>query len=123
VQPERDIRIVKGQMSALDPSVSPADVGGGDYKKYPPPHGNSAMLIDATAKWPYPPVSLPARAFMENARKIWDELELPKLTPKNPWYGYDLGAWTKELEQEAALAVQGEHYKTGEKLAQQRVKL
>lgn len=123
VQPDRDIRIVKGMISALDPSTAPPEVPDGDFRRYPPPHGNSAILIDATAKWAYPPVSLPARRFMENARQIWDELGLPELKPKQPWYGYDLGAWTKELEQEAALAVQGEHYKTGEKLAQRRVKL
>jgi hypothetical protein len=39
-----------------------------------------------------------------------------------PWYGYSLGFWTKEFEEEAELALKGEHYKTGEKLAKQRVK-
>jgi len=28
---------------------------------------------------------------MENARKIWQELELPTLQPREPWFGYELG--------------------------------
>ena len=43
---------------------------------------------------------------MERARVIWEEeLKLPRLKPQAPWYGYDLGAWTDELEHQAKLAV------------------
>ena len=59
---------------------------------------------------------------MERSRQIWEEEGLPKLTPKVPWYGYPLGYWTKEHEEEAELALKGEHYKTGEKLAKKRIK-
>ena len=51
---------------------------------------------------------------MENAKEIWEELGLPELTPRKPWYGYTLGAWTKEDEDEAAIAVRGEHFVDGE---------
>ena len=45
---------------------------------------------------------------------IWEEeLKLPKLKPQAPWYGYDLGAWTDELEHQAALAVRGDYWETG----------
>ena len=60
---------------------------------------------------------------MERARQIWEEEGLPKLNPKQPWYGYPLGYWTEENEEEAELALKGEHHQTGEKLARQRVKL
>ncbi len=81
------------------------------------------MLINATTKWDYPPVSLPRKEFMEKAAQIWEEEGLPKLNLTKPWFGYSLGFWTKEFEEEAELAVQGEYYKTGEKLARRRVKL
>ncbi|MDP2718259.1 MAG: UbiD family decarboxylase, partial [Dehalococcoidia bacterium] len=65
---------------------------------------------------------LPKKEFMERAKELWDELGLPALSPKVPWHGYSLGYWTKENEEEAELALQGEHYKTGEKLEKQRIK-
>ena len=80
-------------------------------------------MIDATKKWDYPPVSLPKKEFMERARQIWEEEGLPKLKPKAPWHGYSLGYWPKESEEEAELAIRGEYYQTGEKLAKQRTKL
>ena len=83
--------------------------------------GCSALLIDATRKWDYPPVSLPKREFMERARQLWERLELPKLQPQEPWFGYQLGAWSEEDEEEAQLALRGEHYQTGEKRAKRRV--
>ncbi|MBW1998934.1 MAG: hypothetical protein JRJ29_13350 [Deltaproteobacteria bacterium] len=57
---------------------------------------------------------------MERAQQIWEEEGLPKLTPVKPWYGYSLGFWTKDFEEEADLALQGKHFVTGEKLAKQR---
>src|SRR2546422_5609432 len=48
----------------------------------------------------FPPVSLPKREYMEKAKKIWEELGLPPLFPKPPWYGYSLGDWDEELEEE-----------------------
>lgn len=118
VQPHRDMQVTMGRISAEDPSGAPQDA---DDRRYPLPSGNSALLIDATIKFPYPPVSLPKKEFMEKAKKLWEEEGLPKLTPRVPWYGYPLGYWTKEFEEEAELALKGEHYKTGKKLEQQRV--
>ena len=123
VQPHRDIRIVQGMIAALDHSVAPPAEPDRDWKRYPNPTGNSAMLVDATRKWDYPPVSLPKKEFMERAREIWEAEGLPGLRPRQPWYGYSLGYWTKENEEESELAVRGEHYKTGGKLAEQRVSL
>jgi 4-hydroxy-3-polyprenylbenzoate decarboxylase len=77
-------------------------------------------LIDATMKWPYPPLSLPKKEFMDRAQELWHELQFPKLDLQNPWYGYSLGHWTEEEAHEAELAVQGRHYETGAKLRQMR---
>ena len=57
---------------------------------------------------------------MENARKIWERLDLPKLTPQAPWFGYDLGGWNDDLDAQAKLAVKGESALTGMKIAQMR---
>jgi 4-hydroxy-3-polyprenylbenzoate decarboxylase len=81
---------------------------------------DSAVLIDATLKENFPPISLPKRQYMENAKKIWEELGLPKLKPEAPWYGYDLGEWNDDLEHMAQLAVQGDYWETGKVIAQLR---
>ena len=59
---------------------------------------------------------------MERAREIWEEQGLPPLTPKKPWFGYELGYWTDEDREEAELALKGEHFKTGEKISKSRIK-
>ena len=74
-----------------------------------------ALLINAVRPWPYAPVSLPRKEFMDRSKSIWEELGLPSLKPRMPWYGYNLGAWTKQDEQEAELAVKGEYFVTGDK--------
>ncbi|MEI9476728.1 MAG: UbiD family decarboxylase, partial [Deltaproteobacteria bacterium] len=121
MQPHRDVQVVTGKMNQLDPSAVPPNT---PYEQaiYPPPSGTSALLIDATMKWTYPPVSLPKREFMENALQIWKELGLPELKPKRPWYGYELGEWTEENRIDAERALRGEHYKTGEERTTRRAK-
>jgi len=123
MQPGRDVRIEKSQTMALDHSlVSPYEIASRDptaAKKVA-----SVLLIDATRKWPYPPISLPARPYMENALRLWQELELPLLAElQKPWFGYTLGYWNEELEEEVELAVKGDYYRTGEKLAGRRKKV
>ena len=81
-----------------------------------------ALLINAVRPWPYTPVSLPRKEFMERSKQIWEELELPPLKPRMPWYGYSLGDWATEDEEEAELAVKGEYFATGEKQTKQRQK-
>lgn len=119
MQPEQDVLITRSTGVGLDPSVAPPEELREGRRGEARP---SAILIDATRKWDFPPVSLPKKEFMERARKIWEEEGLPPLTPKVPWYGYSLGYWTKEDEEEAELALRGEHYKTGEKQAKNRSK-
>jgi UbiD family decarboxylase len=70
--------------------------------------GDSTLLIDATLKSTAPPLALPSRELMENAKKIWDELKLPSITPQPPWHGYSLGDWADDWETFARRAVKGE---------------
>ncbi|MBI4330574.1 MAG: UbiD family decarboxylase [Chloroflexi bacterium] len=119
MQPHRDIRIIPGKNAPLDPSAAPPEALAGK-KTYKP---TSAELIDATRKWPYPPVSLPGKKFMEKAGQMWEAEGLPALTPKTPWFGYSLGSWTEENREEADLAVRGEWEKTGEKFLRNRLQI
>jgi 4-hydroxy-3-polyprenylbenzoate decarboxylase len=73
-----------------------------------PPRIDSAMLIDATMKTPMPPLALPKKEYMENAKLLWERLGLPALKPEMPWYGYSLGDWTEEWDRNAAQATRGE---------------
>jgi UbiD family decarboxylase len=81
---------------------------------------DASVLIDATLKEDFPPVSLPKREFMENAKVIWDELGLPELKPEVPWFGYSLGEWSEEFDVAAQRAVDGEYFETGKSIAQRR---
>ena len=83
-------------------------------------HQDSAVLMNATLKEDFPPISLPKREFMEHAKTLWEELGLPPLKPQAPWFGYSLGNWSEEFEEEASAAVNGDYFQTGEKLAQRR---
>ena len=55
---------------------------------------DASVLIDATMKEDFPPISLPKREYMERAKAIWEELGLPALRPQAPWFGYSLGEWS-----------------------------
>jgi 4-hydroxy-3-polyprenylbenzoate decarboxylase len=83
---------------------------------------DASVLIDATMKEDFPPISLPKREYMERAREIWEELGLPKLKPESPWFGYSLGEWSDELERSAELAVKGDYFETGKLLVKRRRK-
>jgi UbiD family decarboxylase len=110
-QPHRDMKVVQGRSAILDQSAMPHSLETSYTAHYPTsnsgPQGASAMLLDATRKWPYTPVSLPKQPYMERAKAIWEELGFPTLRPRMPWYGYDLGVWPKEFAELAELGEQG----------------
>src|SRR5437016_3677678 len=83
---------------------------------------DASVLIDATLKENFPPISLPKREYMERAKVIWEELGLPKLKPESPWFGYSLGEWPEELERAAERAVKGDYFETGKLLVKRRRK-
>ena len=110
MQPHRDIQIRDIKVSTgLDFSLAPPS-----SREQVVEQRGSAVLIDATRKWEYPPVSLPRREFMDKAQAIWRELDLPPLELKKPWFGYNLGSWSEEDQADAERALRGEHYSTGE---------
>jgi UbiD family decarboxylase len=111
MSPHRDMQILQGR----DPGHGPKPRGGDHDGEL-----DSAMLINAMLKQPYPPVSLPTREYMEHARDIWEELGLPALQPEAPWYGYSLGDWHPVFEAQARRAVAGDYWRTGEELARRR---
>jgi len=132
-QPHRDMHIVKiPAPDVMDYSVdSPAEreLVSGELPSFIPVEPDklpvsSCLLVNATMKWLYPPISLPKKEYMEGALKIWQELGLPQLGKlRDPWYGYSLGYWSEEYEKQAQLAVKSEYYQTGEMLAKKRRKV
>jgi 3-polyprenyl-4-hydroxybenzoate decarboxylase len=107
-KPHRDLQVIRGKDGGHSPRVGVETRDDAE---------DSAMLINATLRMSFPPVSLPKREYMERAAQIWDELDLPPLKPEAPWHGYSLGQWSDEFEEEARLAVEGRWLETGEKLA------
>ncbi len=85
------------------------------------PTTESILLIDATLKVDFPPVALPKREYMEKAKGIWQELNLPPLKPESPWCGYSLGEWNEEWDTCASLAAQSDWLLNG-KRSQQFIK-
>ena len=76
--------------------------------------GESALLVDATAKHDMPPLALPAKEYMVRSKEIWEELNLPRITPKAPWYGYNLGDWEDLWQEFADNACRGDWAINGE---------
>jgi 4-hydroxy-3-polyprenylbenzoate decarboxylase len=109
-QPHRDVKVIQGRSAGLDDSVAPGGASAGE-RSYPTSltsqQGASMMLVDATRKWAYPPVSLPRREYMERAQELWQELGLPPLRPRTPWHGVSLGRWPEAAARLVELAEQG----------------
>ena len=122
MQPHRDLKITTHKFAGLDPSAAPPGAPVGEAR-FPSPSGCSALLMDATRKWPYPPVALPGKKYMEAAKVKWESLGLPLLTPKMPWFGYSLGHWQDEDVENAELAVKGDYETVAARLRQKGVKL
>lgn len=103
--PIEDVQLIPHRAGGHGPK---AGAGGGD----------STMLIDATLKHPTSPLALPAKSYMENARHLWEEmakdLDLPRLSVKAPWHGYDLGDWSAEWQSFADAATAGQWRANGE---------
>ena len=81
---------------------------------------NSTMLIDATSKNLMPPLALPAKEFMDDAKTLWEKIGLPTLSPQAPWHGVHLGDWGETWERFAQAAVKGQWEQNGKISLQRR---
>jgi 4-hydroxy-3-polyprenylbenzoate decarboxylase len=117
-QPHKDVKIVRDRPFGATPIGMVATHPSSRYD-----NSESSLLIDATRKADFPPLSLPKKEYMVRAREIWEELGLPKLQPQEPWHGYLMGLWPEDLAQEAELAAHSEHEKVWEKLRNTRVQV
>ncbi|MFC1870475.1 UbiD family decarboxylase [Chloroflexota bacterium] len=122
-QPHRDCRIVTHPSPTLvDLSLAPSEeLERLRAETNPEMPESSIMLINATLKWPYPPVSLPTKEFMEKALQLWEKEGLPPLKLTEPWWGHNLGYWSDEDKEKAERAVRGEYYQTGDNVATRRM--
>ncbi len=72
-QPQEDLTVLhEGGSSGLDPSAAPTGSGRGRLRSQRK-QDYSRVLINATRKWPYPPVALPRKDFMDRSLQIWGE--------------------------------------------------
>ena len=117
-QPHRDIKVVGDRPFGATPIGMVATHPSSRYDNF-----ESSLLIDATRKADFPPLSLPKKEYMVRAREIWEELGLPELDPQEPWHGYLMGLWPEEFDKEAALAAAGGYDKVGEGLRKTRVEV
>ena len=83
---------------------------------------DSTLLMDATMKSDMPPLALPKKPYMEDAKRIWEDMGLPQLRPQSPWFGYSLGDWSPQWDQAAARAASGHYLENGRISAQQQRK-
>ena len=117
-QPHKDIKVVGDRPFGATPIGMVATHPSSRYDNC-----ESSLLIDATRKADFPPLSLPKKEYMVRAREIWEELGLPKLDPQEPWHGYLMGLWPEDLAKEADLAARSEHETIWQKLRQTRVQV
>lgn len=124
-QSHRDVKIIQGRTGGLDDSVAPPGARGDRGLADAAPVGGDAsvMLVDATRKWAYPPVSLPRRDYMEHAQGLWERLELPRLRPREPWHGVSLGYWPEDAARLVDLAEQDRVEEAAQLLLTQGLKL
>jgi 4-hydroxy-3-polyprenylbenzoate decarboxylase len=74
---------------------------------------DSTLLMDATTKQELPPLALPKQEYMERARKVWEELGLPKLRPQSPWCSAPVGDWLPQWDEAAKRAAEGRYLENG----------
>ena len=87
--------------------------GHGPEREHEAERGDATLLMDATMKEELPPLALPREEYMERARKVWEELGLPKLRPQSPWFSAPAGDWLPHWEEAAKRAAAGRYLENG----------
>lgn len=116
--PEEAVRFQRRRGAWGDPSVAPPDGHDGEISPL------TVGLINAVRPWPYPPVALPAKEYMERALQLWkDAPGAPELSLKTPWHGYELGHWSQQHAEMARLMAEGQFIEVGEQLLEYQTPL
>jgi UbiD family decarboxylase len=102
MDPSKDLQVL--------PHRSP---GHGPEREHETEQEDATLLIDATMKEELPPLALPKREYMERARRLWEELGLPRLAPQPPWFGSPIGDWIERWDTAAKRAAHGEYLENG----------
>ena len=87
--------------------------GHGPEREHEQDEEDATLLLDATMKEDLPPLALPKQEYMERAKKLWEELGLPKLRPQSPWFGSSLGDWLPQWDEAAKRAAEGRYLENG----------
>jgi 3-polyprenyl-4-hydroxybenzoate decarboxylase len=87
--------------------------GHGPEREHESEREDATLLMDATMKEVLPPLALPKQEYMERAKRIWEELGLPKLRPQSPWCSAPLGDWLPQWEEAAQRAAEGRYLENG----------
>jgi 4-hydroxy-3-polyprenylbenzoate decarboxylase len=87
--------------------------GHGPEREHESEREDATLLMDATMKEALPPLALPKQEYMERAKRIWEELGLPKLRPQSPWCSSPMGDWLPQWEEAAKRAAEGRYLENG----------
>ena len=69
-------------------------------------------------------MGLPAKQYMEKAIEMWKGFKgLPTPRMRHPWYGYTLGHWNEDLQENADLLTEGQYLAVGKKYEKLRKKI
>ena len=60
-----------------------------------------------------PPLALPKQEYMVRAKRVWEELGLPRLQPQSPWFGAAAGDWLPYWDEAARRAAEGRYLENG----------
>ncbi len=87
--------------------------GHGPEREHEAEREDSTLLLDATMKEDLPPLALPKQEYMERAKRLWEELGLPKLRPQSPWFGAAAGDWLPQWDEAGRRAAEGRYLENG----------
>ena len=81
---------------------------------------DASVLIDATLKENFPPISLPKREFMEQTKDV--ETDAHEASSRISFVRLSLGEWSDEMDETARRATRGDYFETGVLLEKRRRK-
>jgi 3-polyprenyl-4-hydroxybenzoate decarboxylase len=119
IDPENSDAIFWAIAFRMDPStdlqvLNYRSPGHGPEREHEADREDATLLLDATMKEDLPPLALPKQEYMERARKVWEELGLPKLRPQSPWFGSSADCdWPRQWDEAAKRSATGRYLENG----------